>query len=304
MKSTLVVIFNQDYSKNIPKLERIYGDRFARVEYLVPDHSSYLHRLYSNKAVPVFIPFWLDAACSFVRRSFGRRNAHELELAKESLLHRRIFRVIGHQFYFYHFVVQAADRLLASDSDWYWLAGDDAIINPALNEAAMERKFGLCRESGPDLVMCRPVISRDDWIAHIEGSVRGASERLLSAIGNPEVWCDRFSIRRETGANANKHVPVACVDFIGLSRGLLERSISVLRSCFREKLYVELGFPNAVLSACSRPVFVDDYVWERSVGAEKVVEMVEQLRGNPETIFAHPIKLSALDGAMIDLMAG
>lgn len=304
MRSVLAILFNQDFSRNIPKLERIYAQRFTERCYIVPDHNSRLHKLYRSKSIPVALPYTLDRAWNGFRRFAGRRNPHEIGRA-EALAHGdRIIRVVGHQFYFYHFIVQAAERLLAMNADWYWIVGDDAVLNPGASEDSMASRFDLGGVGGPDAVLCRPVISSDDWLRRIEGSPEAASSGIRRAMGRSQEWCEQFALRSEEGAVINKDVPVACVDFIGLSRGLLERSISVLRSCFRERLYVELGFPNAILSTCARPVFIDDYVWERSVGIEKVVEMVEKLRGNPETIFAHPIKLSALDGAMIDLMAG
>jgi hypothetical protein len=305
MKSALVILFNQDFSKNIPKLEALYGGRFDEIVYLVPDHASRLHRAYERKDVPARPLLWLDRVWNAFRRLLRRRNAHELHRIAAEEIGKRLIRVHGHQFYFHHFVAQAVGRLLALDVDWYWIVGDDAILHPRFDGAALARHFGLDEtDEAPDAVLCTPVVSRQDWLGRIEGSVDAARGRIRRALGDPAPQVRRYGIAVEEGAGDNRDVCVGCADFFGLSRGLLARFASAAERCFDEKLYVEVAVPNIVLAEAMRPRFFSDYLWKRLASPEEGRALVAELGGASTDVFAHPIKLSAIGADQLGQLRG
>lgn len=300
MKSALVILFNQDFSKNIPKLEQIYGGRFATIVYLTPDHYSRLHRCYTERPWPQWLPFLLDRGYSAIRRAIGKKNLYEAATEIQTVLGTRFLRVVGHQFHFYYFLVQAADALLALDVDWYWVVGDDALINPSLNEASLPLALGMTTQT--DAVLCRPVIGSDAWIAKIAESVPIARRCLRAALGDYSPLQRGYAVKPEAGALKNTDIAVACADFFGVSKRCLQDVLPLWRRCFREKLYVEMAFPNSLLQVAGHPVFTDRFYWQRVADAKESIALVERFCDDPPYIFVHPVKLSAIDEDMVNLL--
>ena len=130
MKSALVIIFNQDFSKNIPKLETLYGGRFSHIIYLVPDHSSRVDKFYANHKIPQEFVKLADKAISTGRHLFQKRNPFGLNNSLKESVKERFYRVIGHQIYFYDFIKQASEHLLSLKVDWFWfIGGMEYILN-------------------------------------------------------------------------------------------------------------------------------------------------------------------------------
>lgn len=291
MKSALVVLFNQDFSSNIPKLEEIYKNRFDKIVYLVPDHTARLDRMYKGTAMPSGLVLAMDRIFSIIRRLLGRRNANEIPDDLARVYKDKIIRVVGHQFYFYQFIVQAAERLFALDVDWYWVTADDALINPRLDQETLPAKLGV--NTGIDLVLCRPVYGSDDWIAHVSGSVDAAIAKFQTVFGHPPPWITaKTTISSEEGADRNIYIPVACMDFFGVSRDLLKNVLGLWKRCFRYRLYVELAGPMALLSRCRHHLYLDDYDWRRAATTDVMQSLSKDLESSGRNIFAHPIKLS------------
>lgn len=304
MKSALVILFNQDFSKNVPKLEALYSARFSKIVYLVPDHASRLHRAYERKGVPARPLLWLDRVWNRMRRLLGRRNPHELDAAAAASVGDRLIRVHGHQFYFHHFVAQAATRLLALDVDWYWIVGDDAIVHPRFDEASLAAHFGLSETAETDAVLCTPVVSRSDWLARIEGSAAAARQRIRRVLGDPVPRVVQHAIGTEAGAGNNTDVFVGCADFFGLSREVLPRFVKGAQACFDAKLYVEVAVPNIVVACAHKPLFFSDYLWKRLASAEEGKALVAELVEGGAGVFAHPIKLSAVGPDLLNQLCG
>ncbi len=292
MKSALVVLFNQDYSKNIPKIERIYAGRFSCIVYLVPDYWSRLHRVYTNSYFPMSSVCALDRSFNSVRRFFGRCNPHELDKVTQKKLDTRFQRVTGHQFFFYDFVRQAANYLLALDVEWFWVVGDDAILNPVLNESSLPQAVSM--DGFTEAVICCPVISSDAWLKKIAGSVDSAQRRLESVLGPLSVIHNRHCIEKEKGAVENTDVAVACADFFGISHQLLRELVPIWCRCMAKKLYVELTIPNSVLAVAESPVLTDRFFWIRTNDIHEGGRLLDRFREDPECIFVHPVKLSVI----------
>jgi hypothetical protein len=294
LRSALVILFNQDYSKNIPKLERIYQGRFSHVVYLVPDYWSRLHQAYTTSPFPIGAVALLDRAFHITRRLLGRSNPHELDAKEQRALGVRFRRVIGHQFFFYDFVRQAADYLLSLGVDWYWVVGDDAILNPALDEESLPQAVGMQR--GTDAVICRPVISSDAWLSRIAGSVGSARTRLESVVGLVSSITGKLRIEPEDGAVENKDVAVACADFFGLRHGAFVRILPYWHACFRRRLYVELALPSSLLAVSESPVALDNFLWTRLGNIELGLGLLDKFQGREAPVFVHPVKLSVISG--------
>ena len=292
MKSALVVLFNQDFSVNIPKLERMYLGRFSHVVYLVPDYWSKLHRLYTRSRMPIGVVGALDNGVRVVRRMIGRRNPHELSPKERKAMGARFVRVLGHQFFFYDFVRQAAEALLGLDVDWFWVVGDDAILNPSLDEASLPGIVGV----GPDadVAVCRPVIGSDAWLTRIAGSVSSARVRLEAAVGSLSAIRGKLQIDPEAGAIENQSVAVACADFFGLSRDAFRQVVPYWEACFRQRLYVEMALPNSLLAVARRPAVLDNFVWARIEQPEAGVKLLDRFRDEAPPLFVHPVKLSTV----------
>jgi hypothetical protein len=58
MKAGLVIIFNHKFNKNIPYLQKIYGNRFSKIYYIVPFYTEY--KQYAEYNV---IPVWETSYC-------------------------------------------------------------------------------------------------------------------------------------------------------------------------------------------------------------------------------------------------
>lgn len=288
MKSALIVLFNQDFSRSIPKLESLYRHRFSEVLYLVPDHHSALDRFYRGGALARAAAYPLDCVVSRLRRQAGKRNPGALENSPGSLDDGRLIRVCGHQFYFYHFLVQAANALRKLDVDWIWVLGDDALLNPRIDERTIHGFLGL--NSDTDSVLCRPVIGSDKWIERIAGSVASAERDLADSLVDPP---QIVAIEAEPGAERNRSVPVACADFFGFRRDRLEAFLRSARACFARKLYVEIAVPNILLSVCRSTFFLTGFDWRR-IEADGWRPLVADLLASSSAAFAHPVKLSQI----------
>ncbi|MCI0554984.1 MAG: hypothetical protein L0287_28890 [Anaerolineae bacterium] len=290
----LVVIFNQDFSRNVPKLESIYGRRFRDRYYLVPDYWSKLHLAYVNGSVPQQLVFAADLVISITRRAFGRKNPFGLTRAERCEYGSRLCRVCGHQFFFYHFLYQSAHRLLDLKANWYVIVGDDALLNPALDEESFQSFLGMNDEKYA--VLCKPVVGSDQWITKIAGYVETASEKLRNVFGSvPVPGIQRYSIAPDIGAEKNIAAVVSCADFFALRRDLFEALMPTWRHCFLERIYVEMAVPNAVLNLAKAPLITDKFVWQQTESHRQWKEVCKKMLSHPAYLFCHPVKLSAVE---------
>jgi hypothetical protein len=297
MKSVLVIIFNRDYSKNIPKLEQLYAGRFAHIIYLVPNHSSRFDKFYDDKRISQEIVKLSDKAFNMGRKLLGKRNSFALDKPLEESIKGRLYRAVGHQFYFYDFITQVSKYLLSLQADWYWFVGDDALLHPRIDEETIVKKIVLTAET--DCVLCRPVIGSDKWIGKIAGSVEDGEKKLMNALGKKYPVTLNHKINPESGAMKNTRIPVACADFFGFNKDILRNVLQYFKKCFINKIYVEIALPNSLLAASQSPLFLDYFIWDGTTKPgdwERLyLRMIET-----NSIFAHPIKLSAVPDEKID----
>lgn len=181
VKSALVIPFNQDFTQNVPKLDTHSIGALFRDSLPGTGPLSRLGSMHHEGGLRGQAAHLADRVVSATRRRLGKHNSFELRGAEAVTYEDQIFHVVGHQFYFYHFAVQAADALLKLNVDWFWLIGDDAILNSRLDEATLARRFDL--DARTDAVLCRPVYGSDAWIEHICGSVDSGLQRASSALG-------------------------------------------------------------------------------------------------------------------------
>lgn len=286
MKSTLLILFNQDYSRNIRKLDAIYRHRFEDIRYIVPDHHSCVDRFYRGGSLARAAALPLDRAISRLRRAAGRKNPGGIEDASELLQSGRLLRVCGHQFYFYHFLCQCAEAIRASDADWIWVLGDDALLNPRIDERSMYGFLGIT--GSHDAVLCRPVLGSDAWISKIAGSVGSAASALAGALPAPP---NISGVAAEQGADQNRSIPVACADFFGIRRDRLEAFLAAAQACFEQKIYVEMAVPNILLAICEKVFFLEKFDWRR-IAPGHWKPLAENLVASGDLAFVHPVKFS------------
>jgi hypothetical protein len=297
MRSVLVIIFNQDFSQNIPKLEKLYHGRFSHVIYVVPDHSSKFDALYRSQSLPTVFVKSMDRLFNKTRYIFGKRNLHSLERKYKNVINKQFCRVIGYQYYFYDYITQVSKKLLSCDVDWYWIVADDAILNPQINEETISKVLGLTIDT--DCVVCRPVIGSDKWIERISGSVKAGEIKLARALGNKFPVSLNHKIDPEPGAIKNTKISVACADFFGLKKDLLKSVLKYWKRCFVEKIYVEIAVPNTLLAASRSPFILDNFLWEGSASPKEWQRLVAQMIDLNST-FVHPVKLSAVPSEKIN----
>lgn len=293
MKSALVILFNQDHSINIPKLEEVYRNRFSEILYLVPDHHSATDRLFKGSTWAQRCALPLDRLIARLRRMLGRHNPFELRDTGILTREKSLLRVVGHQFYFYHFLSQARSVLQELSVDWYWVVGDDALLNPRINENSILDFLGVSPKD--TFALCRPVLGSDAWIQQIAGSIGRAQDLLSRALPAAPAL---EGILPEPGALQNRSLPVACADFLGIRRDRLDEFLETCDACFDQKIYVELAVPNIVLSLHGGVHWIEDFDWQR-IAADAWRPLVDQLKASPTCAFTHPVKLSHVPTEML-----
>lgn len=296
MKSSLIVIFNQDFSKNIPKLEELYSSRFSQVRYLVPTtHARLLQRQYRTGSLPLSVLLTADRVYSYYKKWFRVKTPFSLlNTPQLADMNDRVHQVVGDQYLFYDYIAQASADLLKDDSEWFWFTGDDAVLNMTLNQENFFSAFDLEPSSEVDAIICKAVIGTDDWLTQLQGSVAKTKTILRKLLNTLTPYKNKLHVEREDTDSINEHVCVACADFFGVRRDVLEKSIPLFRQAAEQRLFVEIAVPNILISQAKKPISFDNFTWVRSPSDEMVQEMIDSL-STDKYVFVHPLKLSSID---------
>lgn len=102
-KVCLGIIFNHKYNKNIPLLEKLYGDKFSNLYYIVPFNTEEMEGVDNN----------------------------------------RIISVYETSYCFQGYITQAYEKLVSEEFTHYIFIGDDQILNPKLNENNILNELGI-----------------------------------------------------------------------------------------------------------------------------------------------------------------
>jgi hypothetical protein len=293
MNSSLVIIFNQDFSKNIEKLEFLYSSRFDRIRYLVPTTFARLTtRGFRNGRLPVKLYLMIDTLLKWATRLLRRYTKFSVLGTDYHAKNKpRIIQVVGDQYYFYHYISQASKELLKDDSEWFWFVGDDAVLNTKVNQ---ENFFDFLNiNDDVDVVLCKPVIATDRWLETIQDSVTSANEKVAKVLGTNKPYEQKLAVEKEDPDSENQHLCVACADFFGVRRDVLERSLESFDECFKQRVFVEVCVPNVLLKQSTNPVSFSNFTWVSQPSDEELKDMARELQ-NSDTVFAHPIKLSSM----------
>ena len=301
MKSTLVVIFNHDFSKNIPKLNRVYGDRFSEILYLVPDHFTKLSLQYRDYTTNIRWPYFLDVSRSKARRLLNKRNPNELNGSAQHEFASQIVRVVGYKFQFYHYICQAWNKIRSTTPEWVWVIGDDVLLNSWFDESAFFARIDAAAEA--DCVLCKPEAMSHQWVTYFEGSVNRGEEKLSTSLDYFDFERLLHAKRSLVGERLEAKMLGGCSDFFGMRFDLLPKAVEAWKKLFLKKMFVELAVPN-VLSAVSRnPIFVDDYIWDFGDKRNEWEFLSAQLFEDEGKVFAHPIKFSEIDDEDVAIFA-
>jgi len=295
MKSSLIVIFNQDFSVNIEKLEALYAKRFDRIQYLVPiTLSRFTKNHYRTGRLPIWLFLGFDYFLRAFNQLFNRKKAFST-LGSDYYFQnkKRIIKVLGDQYFFYHYIYQASESLLDNDSEWFWFIGDDAILNSSINQSNFFEFMNIDIESGVDAVLCKPVIGTDDWLENIQNSVQEANQKVIKLTGSNKPYLGKLNVEKEDPCSKNEHLCVACADFFGVHRNVLEKSLKDFNASIKERLFVEVCVPNVLLKHANKPISFSNFSWYTQPTDDELVSMKQQLR-NDTTVFSHPIKLSTM----------
>lgn len=102
----LIIVFNHKYNKNIPVLEKIYGERFHNRFYIVPFHQNNQNDTNSERIIPVYETSYC----------------------------------------FQGYLTQAYEKIKSEKYTHYIVIGDDQILNPKLNEKNIISEMGLGKQ--------------------------------------------------------------------------------------------------------------------------------------------------------------
>lgn len=279
MSSRLVVIFNEDYSRNIPVLEKIYGPRFKDRVYIVPDHFSRLEPLYQGSKVSRQLLWSGERIYHSLRRLIGRKNRHEVSAID---CPKSLIRIVGNKWYFQHFISQAREMILSNHAEWYWFLGDDVLLNPCIDESNILGFLSV--PEGAKVVLCRPEPKPDGWVSWFQRSsdeCRGLLRNLLNAEG------------MEEAARNLDSAPLfgACSDFFGVHREVLSRVCDAFERSARMGLFVEIAVPAILGVPENAPHFIDSYTWDFDSDRGSVPKL-DAFWADPAHVFYHPCKLS------------
>lgn len=300
MKSSLVIIFNQDYSINIEKLEKLYSNRFDRIEYLVPTSISRLTNSFRKGNLPVYFYLLIN---SLIRFLFKIVNHHPPSSILNTDFHNkhkhRIHNVIGEQYFFYHYIAQSAKKLLESDSEWFWFVGDDAVLNSNITQDNFFSFLKIKSKENIDAVLCEPIIATDEWLNKIQNSVESAENKIIDLLDNSRPYDNKLNLIKENNSSKNENICVACVDFFGVRRDVLEKSITHFNDAIKSRLFVEVCTPNILINNAENPFTFSNFTWIDQPSNLEFDGMLKKLKNN-ETVFAHPIKLSLFSTMNVD----
>jgi hypothetical protein len=287
MNSALVIIFNQDFSKVIPKLEMLYANRFSKVLYLIPDHASRFNEWYWHSRIPQDLVKFTDIMWNRTRRIMGKTNQHELRGHISPELRSRMFRVIGYQFYFYDYIAQASEWLLSQPFEWLWFMGDDVLLRPGCDEAALARRLSLSDDT--DAVICEPQTPVAEWISYYHGSAGNFNDKIALAL--------KSSVR-DTGRTFKQnysgeiHGFMTCCDFFGIHRKFLATVLPLWKACFQNRIFVETAVPTVLLHCSDNVSFIHNFFWYFGNSRRYWGDLMHELVGSDEAVFTHPVKLS------------
>lgn len=289
MRSALVVIFNIDFSVNIPKLKSIYGERFFRIFYVAPDHFSKLDTAYRDHQTNILIPYLIDRFVSAARRASFHVNENEIDNKRRYQMQGRLLRAVGHKYYFYHFITQIEKRLNIKEVDWVWFIGDDVLLNYWFDDSTITSKLQL--RDNDDCVMCRPKVMTSQWVTKFTGSTEKLDRNLAACIPSSELF--RLMQRKKALlGNDRGHVVIGgCSDFFGVRPVLLSKIIPIWKKMFRKKMFVELAIPYSLFAMSEKPYMTDDYLWSFGDDRDQPEIMIRKLRQHTQWLFAHPVKL-------------
>jgi hypothetical protein len=130
--------------------------------------------------------------------------------------------------------------------------------------------------------------------------VAEAENKLASALKGRFPVPGSTEFPHHTEAHRNTTVIVACADFFGVRKDRLPGVLRSWQKCFRQKIFVEMAVPNALLAECEHPFILNDYLWDGTVQAQEWEKLVLRLLASERTAFAHPIKLSAVPNECIE----
>jgi hypothetical protein len=295
-RNALVIFFNQDYSLNIPRLQSLYGNRFSKIIYIVPDHYSGLEKLYRKHDKSFRYINALDIVINRFRRALGKKNRHELADHKEFY---NIVNVTGFRYYFHDFFWQARRQIVELESDWYWFVADDLLLNPVLNENNIENI--LLQNRNSHSVICQPHYARDEWIKYFHRSGDTLINYLRLAKAYPLDF-RQYNLPRDPhkpGPSQN-NVIAGCADFFGVNSIILHEVLRKCHSMAMKKVFVEVALPNILLAQDPGCTITKSYIWDfnEDRGAEETIMTFITDPGH--RIFYHPVKLSTMRPAFFE----
>jgi hypothetical protein len=298
MRSALVVLFNIDYSVNIPKLNDIYGNRFSRIFYIAPDHFSRLDTSYRDHQTNILIPYAIDRIVSAVRRVGLRVNENEIDKKQLDHTKTKLLRAVGHKYYFYHFIVQIQKRLDLQELDWVWFVSDDVLLNWWFDDSRIASRIQLGENN--DCVMCRPKVMTHHWVTKFEGSTAKFEQDLAACIPYAE-FTKLVQNKRTLLGNDRDHLILGgCSDFFGVRPSLLAKLIPVWKKMFNRKMFVELAIPHSLLAMSEKPMMTDDYLWSFDNERDQPETMIRKLRQHKQWLFVHPVKLFNIESSSLN----
>lgn len=291
------VVFNHRYDENIPKLEKIYADRFDSLFFLVPFYTGDQPNVLSVYENSIFFHGFFAQA---YERLFSERYSHYVFIADDLILHPRLnadnlideLRLGDDAGYITH-LVPLADQTFKWD--WQMMALD-AIKNSPLPRATFEQELPSLEEARARAEAHR-VRTRDLAWGDLK-ALRGGRYREY-------VRPAKFLWKHRRDLSLPYPYVVAYSDLIVVPRHALRQFCHYCGVFAAMNLFVEVAAPTALMLACERIVVETDtdlhgrVLWEQDEVTQLLAEHDYDLRRildsyEDDQMFLHPLKLSKL----------
>jgi hypothetical protein len=291
------IVFNHRFDANVPKLERIYKDRFDTLFFLMPLYTGANRQVLTVYENSVFFQGFFAQA---FERLFAERYSHYVFIADDLILHPRLnaanlldeLGLTGDAAY-----IKSLTALADQTFKWPWQLGIlNTVLNPEFVRTALaqelpsaEEAHARCRAHG---VQVRDLAWSD--LRALRGSGYKAYLRAISFL---------FSNRN------NLSIPYPYVagysDFLIVPKHAIRQFCRYCGVFAAMNLFVEVAAPTALALACDRIVVEKDTKWRgREIWSEREISGFYAEHDNDlqrvlasyddNQLYVHPLKLSKL----------
>lgn len=297
MKAALVVIFNHKYNKNIPKLQKIYGQRFSNIIYLVPFFCE--KDLNDYNIVPVFeSSYTFQGYIAQAKKELKKLDvAHYLFIGDDVILNPQInennywnYMGVNEEKSFItemKSITEPLGRYIWDEERVYDIIskfGSERFVNYKNEIPSAQEAFLIAEKYGVKNVIFNRKIYKNSKSLKSKLKIK-----LL------EINLDKITLNYPIMAGYSDVIAIAKNDFVEFSR--------ICGVFAAMGVFVEAAIPTAMMLSCKKIVDCDSLDYQRGDmwGLDTKQKFFENYKGSyklliekwdPKLLFVHPIKLS------------